>query len=248
MIAPKVYSAICAVMEEIGKTGIAKDRKNQQQGYNFRGIDDVYNELNGILSRHGLVMLPSVVSSERDERQTKNGGALFYTRLTIDFKLVSSEDGSSDTIRTVGEAMDSADKSSNKAQSAAYKYAAMMVFCIPTEGDNDADQHTHEVAPRGSPAEDKPKPVSAAQQKRGLEEIDRELLDCATIMAVDKCAEGWRFIAKRDGWSRDYLSMAADKFNARKGAIRDAEAEDVFPADRVNGTSGNSYLDNVGAM
>ena len=42
----------------------------------------------------------------------------------------------------VGEAMDSADKATNKALSAAYKYACFQVFCIPTEGDNDADgQH-----------------------------------------------------------------------------------------------------------
>ncbi len=146
--APKVYEAICAVMHDIGQTGISKDRKNQQQGYSFRGIDDVYNELNGLLSKHSLVMLPSVVSRDQVERQSAKGGALFYTSVTIDFKLVSALDGSSDVIRTVGEAMDSADKSSNKAQSAAYKYAAMMVFCIPTEGDNDADAHTPVVAPR----------------------------------------------------------------------------------------------------
>ena len=30
--------------------------------------------------------------------------------------------------------------------SAAYKYAAMQAFCIPTEGDNDADAHTPEIA------------------------------------------------------------------------------------------------------
>lgn len=230
-------------MEEIGKTGIAKDRKNQQQGYNFRGIDDVYNELNSLLSKHSLIMLPSVVSSERDERQTKSGGALFYTRLTVDFKLVSAEDGSSDTIRTVGEAMDSADKSSNKAQSAAYKYAAMMVFCIPTEGDNDADQQTHEVAPRNQATSDKPKPASAAQQKRSLEEIERELLDCATVMAVDKCAKAWQLVAHRDGWSRDYISMAADKFNAKRAALKASEAEDVFPGDMAaNGSSYQSTL------
>lgn len=145
---PKVYAAICAVMHDIGQTGISKDRKNQQQGYSFRGIDDVYNELNGLLSKHKLVMLPSIVSRDQIERQSAKGGSLFYTTVTIDFKLVSAEDGSSDTIRTVGEAMDSADKSSNKAQSAAYKYAAMMVFCIPTEGDNDADVHTPIVAPK----------------------------------------------------------------------------------------------------
>ena len=52
------------------------------------------------------------------------------------------------TIRTYGEAMDSADKATNKAMSAAYKYAAIQAFCIPTEGDNDADATTHDVAPR----------------------------------------------------------------------------------------------------
>ena len=42
--------------------------------------------------------------------------------------------------------MDSGDKATNKAMSAAYKYACMQAFCIPTEGDNDADAKTHEVA------------------------------------------------------------------------------------------------------
>ena len=31
--------------------------------------------------------------------------------------------------------------------SAAYKYAAFQAFAIPTEGDNDADAYTHDVAP-----------------------------------------------------------------------------------------------------
>jgi hypothetical protein len=44
--------------------------------------------------------------------------------------------------------MDRSDKATNKAMSAAYKYAAFMAFAIPTEGDNDADATTHEVAAR----------------------------------------------------------------------------------------------------
>ncbi len=38
----------------------------------------------------------------------------------------------------------------NKAMSAAYKYAAFQMFAIPTEGDNDADYQTHQVAPRAA--------------------------------------------------------------------------------------------------
>jgi hypothetical protein len=44
--------------------------------------------------------------------------------------------------------MDSGDKATNKAMSAAYKYMAFQTFAIPTEGDNDADNHTHEAAPK----------------------------------------------------------------------------------------------------
>ncbi len=51
-------------------------------------------------------------------------------------------------MKTYGEAMDSGDKSTNKAMSAAYKYAAMQAFCIPTEGDHDTENQTHEdIAP-----------------------------------------------------------------------------------------------------
>jgi hypothetical protein len=143
---PHVYQAIASVMKDMATEGIAKTNKNTQQGYKFRGIDDVYNALAPILAKHQLCMLPRVLAREVVERQTKSGGALFYTTVDAEFDLVSAVDGSTHTIRTVGEAMDSADKSSNKAMSAAYKYAAMQAFCIPTEGDNDADAHTHEVA------------------------------------------------------------------------------------------------------
>ena len=163
--APAVYQAIAAVMKDMAAEGIGKVRKNQQQNYNFRGIDDVYNALAPILARHQLCMLPRVLSREVVERQTKSGGALFYTVVDAEFDLVSAVDGSTHTIRTVGEAMDSADKSSNKAMSAAYKYAAMQAFCIPTEGDNDADAQTHEVAARRPAPTQAAKPLATDEQR-----------------------------------------------------------------------------------
>lgn len=142
---PEVYGAISDVMAVMAKEGISKDRKNQQQGYSFRGIDDVYNALGKVLADNRLVMLPRVIDRQREERKTAKGGILIYTILTVEFDLVSAKDGSMHMVRMEGEAMDSADKSSNKAQSAALKYAALQVFMIPTEGDNDADAHTPEI-------------------------------------------------------------------------------------------------------
>ena len=145
-----VYTAIAEVMKAVSKTGIAKSSENTQQNYKFRGIDQVYQALSPVLAEHKLCILPRVTDRNVVERATRSGGTLFYTTLTVEFDFVSAVDGSKHTVCMVGEAMDSGDKSSNKAMSAAYKYACIQTFCIPTEGDNDADATTHEVA---SPAQ-----------------------------------------------------------------------------------------------
>lgn len=142
---PHVYTAINEVQKRLSETGVSKSRKNQQQNYSFRGIDDIYNALSSIMAESGLCILPNVESREIVERETKSGSALFYVTVKVHFHFVSSKDGSSHIVTTYGEAMDSADKATNKAMSAAYKYACLQAFCIPTEGDNDADSTTHEV-------------------------------------------------------------------------------------------------------
>ena len=145
----KVYKAINAVQAELSSVGITKDRRNMQgSGYNFRGIDDVYNAIAPLLAKHSLCILPRVLTRECVERASKSGGALFYVTVEVEFDFVSADDGSKHTVKTFGEAMDSGDKATNKAMSAAYKYAAFQAFSIPTEADNDADAHTHSVAPK----------------------------------------------------------------------------------------------------
>lgn len=208
----KVYEAIADVTGKLAKEGISKSRKNTQQGYNFRGIDDVYNALAPFLAGAKLCILPRVISRECVERQSAKGGALFYTTVCVDFSFVSAEDSSEHHVVTYGEAMDSGDKSTNKAMSAAYKYACMQAFCIPTEGDNDADLTTHEVLPTAS------KPVtvdvwdslSAGQQQAlqgmvdevrakldaGFPEQAKALLDGYDVSADEKVAMWSRFDSK----------------------------------------------------
>lgn len=141
-----VYALISAVMADIAATGISKARNNAQQGYKFRGIDDVYNAMAPIIARHGLVIVPRYTHREQTERATAKGTPLYSVVVTGELDFVSPHDGSTHTARLYGEAMDMADKATNKAMSAAYKYACMQVFCIPTEGDNDADAVTHAPA------------------------------------------------------------------------------------------------------
>ena len=168
---PHVYQAITSVIARLAKEGIGKDRKNEQQGYKFRGIDDVYNALAPILAENHLCILPRVQSREVIERQTRSGSTLFYVNVNVDFHFVSAKDGSTHVVAMPGEAMDSGDKATNKAMSAAYKYACLQAFCIPTEGDNDADATTHQVAP-ATPAlvrQGESAPAAPATRKKSAE-------------------------------------------------------------------------------
>lgn len=85
------------------------------------------------------------------------------------------------------------------------------------------DKSRANVEPVEAPAvpkqADPPKPVSAAEMKRRLGEIDVDLLDCHTIADVDKCAKIWAAIMKRDGWSKDYRDTAIPKFQARRDIL-----------------------------
>lgn len=143
MTTPKVYEAITKITEALSKIGIAKERPGQN--YKFRGIDDVYNHLSALLAEYKLCIIPVLLERECVERVAKSGGALFYATVKARFDIVSAEDGSKHEAITYGEAMDSSDKATNKAMSTAYKYMAFMTFCIPTEGDNDTENQTHEV-------------------------------------------------------------------------------------------------------
>lgn len=163
--ASAVLIGIGAIIKALGEQGISKDKRNKEQGYAFRGIDDVLNALNPLLVEHDLVIVPSYFDRIVDGRPTKSGGMMYNVSITGQFEFISLVDGSEKTVGPfVGEAQDSADKATNKAMSASYKAMAFQTFCIPTEGMQDADSNTPEETVRQPPPPPK-KPPSAAQQK-----------------------------------------------------------------------------------
>ena len=135
----KIFGCVADIMGEVG--AILKNRKNTAQGFNFRGIDDVYNRLHPLLVKHRCFLSPEALSFDQVDRPTKNGGNQTFTKVKIRYKLYA-DDGSFVPVDVVGEAQDSADKSAAKAQSIAYKIAMFSLFCIPTEElpDPDADE------------------------------------------------------------------------------------------------------------
>ena len=144
----EIYQAIIGVMADIGAIG--KDKKNAQQGFKYRGVDDVMNALQPVMVQHGLFVVPEIIDQKREERQTNRGGNLIYSVCTVRYTFYA-KDGSSVQCVVVGEGMDSGDKATNKAMSIAFKYACFQVFYIPTEEMKDPDAEVHTVAPREEP-------------------------------------------------------------------------------------------------
>jgi len=136
---------ISNVMKDLSEVGIAKAQENKFDNYKFRGIDDVYNTLSKILAKHNLVITPSIVNRELGVVTTAKGGSMNHTVLTVEYTFSSPYSDDKVTCVMMGEAMDRGDKSINKAFSAAYKYLCLQVFCIPLQGDNDADSESHET-------------------------------------------------------------------------------------------------------
>lgn len=145
-MAQLIFEKIPAVMADIDAIG--KNRKNTQgNGYNFRGIDDVYNELHSILSKHKVFTVPEVLEERTEERLSKSGGNLIYRILKIKYTFFA-EDGSCVIASVIGEAMDSGDKAANKSMSVAHKYCLLQVFAIPTEEDKDPENDTPVPLPK----------------------------------------------------------------------------------------------------
>lgn len=153
----KLRQAINAVMSDLSKEGIAKLRNNQAQGFKFRGIDDVLNFVSPVYAAHGLIVVPSFKAAPQVERKTAKGNPVYCSFVEGIFKMYHKDDPA-EVIEAgpfIGEAMDSADKATNKAMSAAYKYFALLTFAIPVEGtpDSDADEGEPAAAPAGTPVD-----------------------------------------------------------------------------------------------
>lgn len=163
----KIYEAIANVMKDMGAVG--KDAKNDFDHYNYRSIDGVMNALSPALVKNKVFVTPTVIDSSREERAGKNGTSLVYTILTVKYTFYTS-DGSFVECTVVGEAMDRSDKSTNKAMSAAFKYAIFQTFCVPTEEMIDSESESLEMPTERK----KPTPTKKVEKEKVIESDEQK--------------------------------------------------------------------------
>lgn len=187
-----IYESIAAIMDEL--PAIGKGKRNKEQGFMYRGIDDVMNALQPLLSKHKVFVVPEVLEQTREERAAKSGRNLLYSLLKIRYTFYA-EDGTSVSAVVIGEGMDTADKASNKALAVGMKYALFQVFCIPTEEMVDPDSETPEdskpmPAPPAIPAhvcQRCRKPVIAMKCNGQLYSVEQVVENAKASFGVELC-------------------------------------------------------------
>lgn len=141
MSSPLIYKKMSDVMKRVGVIG--KDQKNAAQGFKFRGIDQFVNALYPALTENGVFMTPRCVKEEHEIRTVvrSSGKEAVDKHVTLMMEYdFYAEDGSKVTVGPIAaEGLDSGDKATNKALSAALKYALIQTFSIPTEDMAEAD-------------------------------------------------------------------------------------------------------------
>lgn len=220
--AGQIYGLIGKAIGMIGAIG--KDKRNLQQGFNYRGIDQVYNALNPVLAELGIFFVPEVLDMRREERVNKNGTVLTYTILKMKYTAFAP-DGSSVEMTVMGEGMDTGDKGCNKAMSVAMKYAMFELFCIPTEEmkDPDADVYT-DVLPKGR------KPAQNGQESGSVSTADK--LPQASAEAAKPAPKqpetAGQFMQRRIAeMKQEYAPLGFDFISVRKALIEGGQVPDV---------------------
>jgi len=202
-----VYQAIQNTMSDLSKVGIAKEQKNVAQGFKFRGIDDVYQATSRILSKNNLVIIPRDLQRQVTERPTRNGGVQLHVVLEVEYTFVCPTDGSFHKTVATGEALDSGDKAISKARTCAYKYLLFQTFCIPVQGEDDADAHSHEIVEL--PKQEQPKTLDAEASQDAFDVLIETLAMAKSINDIDK-------------WRNDNIETITRLTTDHKNDLRDA--------------------------
>lgn len=173
----KVHEALSAVSAAVG--AVRKEQKNNHDGYNFRGIDDVVNACHPALTDHGVTVHPVLRSVDYAVVQTSNGRAQNCARVLVDYVFTGPE-GDTLTVTVPGESWDRGDKATPKAMSVALRTALLQALMLPTDSP-DPDADSHEGVARPQPNQDmvaaQARVKDAFMARHGLTSWDRTALD-----------------------------------------------------------------------
>lgn len=204
----EIFQKIPKIASEIEAVGKDQRAQGSGHGFNFRGIDDVYNAVSKVMAKHGVFSVPEIIDANFVEVASRQGTKGIHARIKYKFTFYAS-DGSNVSATTFGEGIDYGDKASNKCASIAHKYAILQIFAIPTAENDDPDKEIHEIKSEKPKEKAEPQKKEKAAPKAGTDGDIKKL---------------WS-LAKAKGYEGIHIDVAANAF-FRKGP-RDLTKEEI---------------------
>lgn len=201
--------AMCEVMSRVSY--VQKDKQMMGGGsYKYVSVEAVIDSLRPAMVDVGLILLPVAVEPLTIESfEGKNGGRMNRTQVKYTFAMLHGESGEQMPVVVIGEAIDVGDKSSNKAMTAARKYALIMAFNIETGIDPDDTPSTSQERAR-------PQPPALASDP-DLDTIRKLILDTGT--SIDRFLS-WADIDDLKKLPANKVKAAIDLLNSKKASVK----------------------------
>lgn len=213
-----IYQIFADVKREVRPVG--KDSKNQQQNFNYRGIDAVVNAAAGALDKHGVITVPMLEQYEYDGSVEvgKNRSLMGHVKVQVTYRFYGPAGDHFDA-RVPGEAMDSGDKATPKAMSVAYRIALLQCLNLPTS-EADPDSQTYERSPRAVSAGDAFENAAPARPQRQQERPAARAQDIPPDETWHSQAAPRDAAPPDDPWQGGGVEWALEQ----AAAVRDGEA------------------------
>lgn len=143
-----VHLAWLRVRKDVRAIAKGEEYKGGTTRFNFRGVDTVVNCFGPVTLRHGVNVLPVQVDASYRDTTTSKGNKMRECTVRVSWLIVGPKGDTLPLLQTQGEALDSADKGTAKAQSVALRVLLLTGGLTPT---HDADPDTSYIE-RGNDA------------------------------------------------------------------------------------------------
>ncbi|MEV0993460.1 ERF family protein [Nonomuraea sp. NPDC050202] len=134
-----VHVAWTRVMADVRKISKRDKYDGRDTKYWFRGVDRTVNTFGPVVRAHGVLVLPVHVEAAHRDTKTAKGTPMRECTVTVTWMVVGPMgDTLPSTLQSAGEALDTSDKGTAKAQSVALRVLLLTAAMVPT-GDPDPD-------------------------------------------------------------------------------------------------------------
>lgn len=187
-----VHLAWLRVRKEVGAIAKREEYKerdretgNTRVSYNFRGVDTTVNVFGPVTLRHGVSILPIHVDAEHRDTTSSRGNKMRECTVTVTWLVIGPRGDALPPMQSAGEALDTADKGTAKAQSVALRVLLLGGGLTPTnEPDPDSQHIDRGEAPIRQPSSYVDEITNPRTSRARLQQIRAELVSSRQMDAI----------------------------------------------------------------